>query len=388
MKNMKLINLTKYIDIINSGIDEFKGYKKYIATGSLETKRILDFELIDYDSRPSRANMQFKKNDIIFAKMKDTEKVYLIDDYSSNNIYSTGFTGLRINNLNKITPKYLFYWIRSKDFQNEKNRNCTGSTQKAINNTNLKKIMFPYIPLEEQLQITKELDKIDSLIECRYSSMELLDNYTRNLFMHMFGDMFNNSKKWNVKKLKELGKIQTGNTPPRKNPENYGDFIEWIKSDNINTPHMYLTQSKECLSEIGYNVGRIAPKNSVLVTCIAGSVSSIGNVAIADRDVAFNQQINSITPNENMNEIFLYYLLFYSKEYIQSFSKQSLKYILNKKTFEEIPIICPPIIHQNKFSEFIKKINAIKKYQLQSKRELDKLFIITLNKAFKGEFSC
>ena len=148
MNNIELINLTKYIDIVNSGIDEFEGNKKYIATGSLETKNILGFELVDYDSRPSRANMQFKENDIIFAKMKDTEKVFLIDADSSNHIYSTGFTGLRIKNLNEINPKYIFYWVRSKEFQNEKNRKCTGSTQKAINNTNLKKILLPFVPLE------------------------------------------------------------------------------------------------------------------------------------------------------------------------------------------------------------------------------------------------
>jgi hypothetical protein len=41
------------------------------------------------------------------------------------------------------------------------------------------------------------------------------------------------------------------------------------------------------------------------ITCIAGSISCLGNVAVADRDVAFNQQINSLTPNDDVNELFL-----------------------------------------------------------------------------------
>jgi hypothetical protein len=35
-----------------------------------------------------------------------------------------------------------------------------------------------------------------------------------------------------------------------------------------------------------------------LVTFIAGSPSSIGSAAIADRPVAFNQQINALVPHE------------------------------------------------------------------------------------------
>ena len=46
--------------------------------------------------------MEFKKDDVIFAKMQDTVKVFLIDDDASQNIYSTGFAGLRIKDKTKI----------------------------------------------------------------------------------------------------------------------------------------------------------------------------------------------------------------------------------------------------------------------------------------------
>lgn len=35
------------------------------------------------------------------------------------------------------------------------------------------------------------------------------------------------------------------NTPSHVEPENYGNFIEWIKSDNINTPAVFLTEEQE-----------------------------------------------------------------------------------------------------------------------------------------------
>ena len=207
-------------------------------------------------------------------------------------------------------------------------------------------ITFP-IDISVQRNSIKKLTTIEEMLNLKNQSINLMDEYIKNKFYFLFGDIYRNPNNWEFKSLKELGEIQTGNTPPRKDPENYGDYIEWMKSDNINTPYIYLTKSKESLSEKGYSVGRIVPKNSILVTCIAGSIKSIGNVAIANREVAFNQQINSLTPNEEINEIYLYHLILYSKRYVQSFAKQSLKYILNKTTFSKIPIICPPIELQN-----------------------------------------
>lgn len=383
-----MVNLFEYIDLVKSGVDKFQGTKKYISTGSLETEGIKDFEIVNYDSKPSRANMQFKENDIIFAKMKDTEKVFLIDKYAAEHIFSTGFVGLRINDSSKFIPKYIYYWIRSDYFQNLKNQNCSGATQKAINNSKLKSFLIPICDISLQKRVVEKLENVEKLIEYRKESIKLLDLYIKNVFYNMFGDPINNTKNWDMKNMSDFGLIQTGNTPSRKDIDNYGNYIEWIKSDNINTPSTFLTESQEYLSEVGYKKGRIVPEGSILVTCIAGSISCLGNVAVANREVAFNQQINSITPNENTNTLFLYYLILNTKVYLQSFSKSALKGMINKKTFSEIPMIHPPVTLQNHFAEIALQVEEIKNNQLESKNELENLFNYLMQKAFKEEFIC
>lgn len=119
------------------------------------------------------------------------------------------------------------------------------------------------------------------------------------------------------------------------NLSNYGNYIEWIKSDNINTTSMYLTQAREGLSEEGLSIARSVDEGNILMTCIAGSLSCIGNVAIADRKVSFNQQINAIVPKEN-NHLFIYHLLLLSKPYIQGKVNMSLKGILSKGKLLEL----------------------------------------------------
>lgn len=127
---------SKLTSIINPGIESYDGKKIYLSTSEVENNDITNHSILEeYDNRPSRANMQPEDNSIWFARMKDTKKVILLGDYSNditeNYIFSTGFAGLRIN------PNALFYmwnYIHNDWFEEVKNINATGSTQKAIIN--------------------------------------------------------------------------------------------------------------------------------------------------------------------------------------------------------------------------------------------------------------
>jgi len=282
-----------------------------------------------------------------------------------------------------IDKIFLFYLVRNKIDSIKKQTH--GSTMKHITKKNFDSTKIPLPPLQTQKMIVAILEKAERLKEWRKEADELTDEFLKSTFLEMFGDPVTNPKKWDVKKLKDFGKIQTGNTPPRKNPDYYGEYIEWIKSDNINTPNTYLTASEEMLSENGVTVGRIVQKGSILVTCIAGSLSCIGNVAVADRVVAFNQQINAITPNEDVNELFLYHLILNTKNYIQNYSTQSMKGMISKSVFESIPFIYPPIDLQQKFTLVAKKVEQLREHQNQSRQQIDNLFNVLMQKAFRGE---
>ena len=288
-----------------------------------------------------------------------------------------------ISNNECIDADYLYYCLHSE--RNKIIAKKSHATQDNLNLKILKNHEIPLPPLPTQKKIVAILEKAERLKEWRKEADALTDEFLKSTFLEMFGDPVINPKKWDVKKLKYFGKIQTGNTPPRKNPDYYGEYIEWIKSDNINTPNTYLTTSEEMLSENGVTVGRIVQKGSILVTCIAGSLSCIGNVAVADREVAFNQQINAITPNEDVNELFLYHLILNTKNYIQNYSTQSMKGMISKSVFESIPFIFPPIDLQQKFTLVAKKVEQLREHQSQSKQQIDDLFNSLMQKAFRGE---
>ncbi|MDR3223116.1 MAG: restriction endonuclease subunit S, partial [Methanobrevibacter sp.] len=95
--------------------------------------------------------------------------------------------------------------------------------------------------------------------------------------------------------------------------------------------------------------GRIVPKNSVLVTCIA----SIGKNCIIEENGSCNQQINAITPNSNFDLNFIYYLVEKNVEKLKRLASITATPILNKTSFEKI-IFCFPILEeQQKIANFL-----------------------------------
>ena len=96
---------------------------------------------------------------------------------------------------------------------------------------------------------------------------------------------------WKWVRLSTIGITQTGNTPSKSHPEYIGIDIPFITpGDILNGQICYNNQA---LSLLGKNVARVCDEDSIMQVCIGGS---IGKVAITDRKVAFNQQINVVSP--------------------------------------------------------------------------------------------
>ena len=236
----------------------------------------------------------------------------------------------------------------------------------------------------EQRRIAAILDHADTLRAKRRVALVQLDEMAPAIFMEMFGDPIVNLKHWPVRKISEISQVITGNTPSRTIPEYYGDCIEWIKSDNLNTPHYYATRANEGLSSIGKAVARIAPAGSILVTCIAGSPECIGNAAMLDRETAFNQQINALIPN-GCNPHFIYAQMCIGKTLVQEASTGAMKGMVNKSRFEQIRVVVPPIERQDEFGDRALAVEELRCKMLAENAAATSLFASLQHRAFRGE---
>ena len=300
------------------------------------------------------------------------------------------FSGICSTDILPILPgpelerRFLCYFLRQPSMVEHANSRAVGANLPRLSPSALAEFEIPLPPLAEQRRIAEVLDRAEALRAKRRATLSQFDSLTRSLFLHIFGDPATNPKGWPRKPICEIGKVITGNTPPRANPGHYGTHIEWIKSDNINTPHYYLTKASEGLSESGKAVARTVPAGSILVTCIAGSPECIGNAAMTDREVAFNQQINALVPVSGDTR-FLYAQILVGKRLIQEASTSGMKGMVSKGRFEQIMLILPPIELQREFARRVTAAEKLKTAQRASLAELDALFATLQHRAFRGE---
>lgn len=369
------------ISIVGATPSKFHGTKKYVSTGAVAATEIDESEVVEvtYEDRPSRANLSAEAGDILFAKMQGTRKTLLLDSETEKNIYSTGFYAVRANP-EVITIECLYYLIDSELFLAQKDKNCSGATQKAITNGGMAKIEISVPALSEQGILVDKLKHLTQLIADKKKQLNLFDEIIKSRFIEMFGDPKNNPNGYLKKRLKDTCRVITGNTPSRAVSEYYGNSIEWIKTDNIVEGMLHPTVATESLSEKGLDVGRTVESDSILMACIAGSLSSIGRVCVTDRKVAFNQQINAIEPND-YNALFLYVMLQLSKKYLIEEINMALKGILSKSKLEGKVFIVPPMDLQQQFAAFVEQVD---KSKLAIQQSLEKLE--TLKKALMQQY--
>ena len=171
---------------------------------------------------------------------------------------------------------------------------------------------------------------------------------------------------WEQRKFGEVGTITTGNTPSTAVTEYYSDDgIVWVTPTDISENITYETEKK--LSKLGQQVGRVVPKNTILVTCIA----SIGKNTMLGNTGSFNQQINGLTPNENKYEP--YFLLTESALWSAQMKKSAAAgtmQIVNRTEFSELKTWIPTLDEQKKIGSYFRNLdNLITLHQ----RELEKL---------------
>ena len=284
----------------------------------------------------------------------------------------------------KIIPEFLEYALRCNraiDYYKAKLRGST-ARRRSLPTPTLLELDVPLPDIEQQKLALTTIHHAKNALDSRQAQFTKLDELIKARFVEMFGDPVTNPFNWPTVELGQRCEIITGNTPSRAEPENYGTFIEWIKSDNINIPSTFLTPAQEYLSEVGFQKCRFVESGSLLMTCIAESLNCIGNVAVTNRRVAFNQQINAITPTCD-NVLYLYWLMILSKPAIHKTINMALKGILSKSQLSSIKFPFPSIECQNQFAAFVAEVDK-SKVEVQKALDQTQLLFDSLMQQYFG----
>lgn len=362
---MRKKSFMECITLVGKRPDKFDGEKYYISTGALNINKIevCKSEIVTYDDRPSRANLEVEDGSILFAKMADTKKTLLIDKITTKHIYSTGFCAVKPNE-DVLLPKYLFYFLNGDEFLKQKNANSSGATQKAITNKGLNNIKINIPSILEQEKLVEQLDRITKMIKHREEQLLLTDNLVKSRFVEMFGDPIQNELKWKTLLLSEVCEsiVDCPHTTPKYTNENTGYMC--IRTSIIKKNKL-LWNKIEYISkdEFDGRIKRRKPQKGDIVYSREGAILGIAAIIDRDVDIALGQRCMLLSPNTEIC----------SSEFIgvamnfESFLNKALEGLggsasphINVGDIRKFSMIVPPVNMQNQYKDFVQQVDKLK----------------------------
>ncbi len=387
-----------------------------------ETVRIKNVASIVNGSTPSSSVEEYWDGDIIWATPGDFNKYEKIIDDSESKITEAGYkscgtslvpvgsvvitTRAPIGNVliagkelctnqgcktlvpNRIESRFLYYIISISSI--ELNVLGQGTTFLELSKESLGTFKLPLPDFEDQLAIANYLDhqtqKIDCLIANKKAQAEKLKelrqieiNNAVTKGLNPNAEMKDSGiewlgkipKHWDTKRIKQVANIETGNTPPMSDPENYSEEgLLWIKPDNLNDFEP-LTESAEYLSEKGAKLARIVRRGAILVCCIG----TVGKIGVAGKVLSTNQQINSIEFfNSIISDQYGKYLLYSMDKVHNYFSNKVVVAILNKINQGNIKLPIPPKKEQIEIANYLhQRTTAIDQLIKNIEAQIEKL---------------
>ena len=259
------------------------------------------------------------------------------------------------------SSNFLFYFLRSHLGKREIERTVAGSTQKTVSIQSIKNFELKCPDVIEQKAIAAVLGSLDDKIELLREQNETLEALAQTLFKRWFigfnfpdenGNPYKDSggkmipsefgeipEGWEIRKLKDFGKIVCGKTPSKAIKSNYGDEVLFIKIPDMHG-NVFILRSGEHLSSEGVESqnNKTIPKGSIMVSCIA----TVGLVALTSSAAQTNQQINSIVPNQKNETEYLFLRLKTLHGFLQNLGAGgSATLNINTTSFSEVKLIRP-----------------------------------------------
>ncbi len=381
------INICDAVKITNKRVKPYAGIKRYLATGDLSLAGVDGFTNVTYENKPSRADLLVDKGSLIIARMKETNKVFLIDESTEDLIVSTGFLTLKPQN--DFEGEYLFYYFRSDHFQRAKDSLCSGATQKAINNQSFKKLEVPYQASDKQKRIVEILDTADRMRQKRREQIKLLDDYLKSVFLHMFGDPILNEKRWEQLSLGEISAEIKYGTNVKCFDYSEINKIPVLRIPNIFNGSINLIDLKYANCSQKEFMKLLLKKNDLLFVRTNGNPDYIGRCAVftiegdyVNASYLIRVRLKKSAPIQPFFVCYVVSLPSYRSKIIKESRTTAGNYNINTQGLKNLKIMQPPLELQNKFASIVNQVEAMKRKMRESLDEMDTHFNALMHQFF------
>jgi len=332
---------------------------------------------------PNSDKYILKPNDIVFARTGgSTGRNYFYDGSDGVFVYA-GFLIKFSIDPEKVNPKYVKYYCRSKQYNDWVQSFNTGSTRGNINAQTFGNMEIPLPDRKQQDYLVSILEPIDEKIKINKQINDNLEQQAQSYFQELFVD--NADPEWAIGTISDLGTVVGGSTPSKAKPEYYTESgIAWITPKDLSiNKSKFVSHGENDITELGLknSSAAIMPEGTVLFS----SRAPIGYIAIAAGEVTTNQGFKSVVPKPEIGTPFVYFFLKNTLPVIEGMASGSTFKEVSGSTMKNVPAVIPDAETLAKFSDFCAPIFAQQRILEEQNQSLATLRDNLLPKLMSGE---
>ncbi|NGF56976.1 restriction endonuclease subunit S [Parapedobacter sp. SGR-10] len=328
-----------------------------------------------------------KENDILISRAGSIGLSYLVDGKIENSLFASYL--IRFKPF--IVPKFMSYYLNSKDYWRTISDNAVGIAVQNINAPKLQAIPFPLPPLAEQERIVAKLDRLFAQHEKIKKALDRIPELLKAFRQQVLTQAVESKK--GTRKLKDfLTDIKYGTSKKSEYGINGTPILRIPNIENGRINDKDLKYS--LLDEKEYDTLKLR-KNDILIIRSNGSVSLVGQSAIITSEhenYSYAGYLIRIRLNANYEAEYLNYIFksnFIRSQMINTSRSTSGVNNINSKEIQELNI---PDIELDEQQNIVKRVeslfakaDAIEARYQALKAKIDNLPQAILHKAFKGE---
>ena len=338
----------------------------YVATKDISTNSIINYE----------NGIKIPHNLVEKFKIAEKDSILLCIEGGSAG-KKIGFTTKDICFVNKlcnisskvINNKFIYYFIQTNFFYKQFESKKTGIIG-GVSIKNIEKLIIFVPPLEEQEKIVKKIEELFELIDKKEKNDKEKEKLKTLLKEKILDSAIHGELVKNDLSLPTVDVEEIKEDIPFEIPNNW-KWVTVLKVCDIVMGQSPNGESINNINGIEFHQGKkLFGKKFLLVssefttiptkiiepnTIVMSVRAPVGDINITPRRICIGRGLCSFSPNSYLNNMFLYYLLKFNYEDINSMSKGTTFVSITSKDIKKINFPIPPLEQQKKIVEKIEK---------------------------------
>ncbi len=386
----------------------------WISASSMKSGRLSKSDRTLTPKGLERGSRLAKKNDVLLlVRGSELHKRIPVGIATKDVAFNQDVKALRAKN--GISSGFLYYWLSGNEPMLLSKVEPTGIGAGKLDTDVLKNLHIDLPPISEQRAIIHILGTLDDKIELNRRMSETLEAMARALFTSWFVDFDPVRAKaegrglglpneivglfpsrlvdsalgeipegWEVVSLNQMLDIIGGGTPKTSVAGYWDGDIPWFSV--VDTPaasDVFVTATEKSITKAGLeeSSARVIPKGTTIIS----ARGTVGNLAIAGREMTFNQSCYGLRGKSGAGDYFVFLAAQRMVDQLRSMAHGSVFSTITRQTFEAIRVSMPPTELLAAFENTVAAFFGAILSNVQQSRTLATLRDTLLPKLISGE---